>query len=76
MLVMWLKGVIGSLVSESQSAFVLSRLITDNILIAFEVQHYLKRKTNGKASVAALKIDISKAYDRLEWRFLMKMLEA
>ena len=54
----------------SQSAFLPRRLITDNMLIAYEIFNFLHRKTQGKSGVAALKIDISKAYDRLEWSFL------
>ena len=53
----------------------LGQLITDNVILAFEIQHYLKRKTQGKEGVAALKMDMSKAYDRVEWLFLRKMME-
>lgn len=38
----------------------------DNALLAFEVKHYMKRKIQGRSDLAALKIDISKAYDQLE----------
>ena len=65
MLIMRLKCVMGSLVFEGQNAFVSGRLITDIILIAFEIQHYLKRKRKWKVGLAALKIDMTKAYDRL-----------
>ena len=37
-----LKAILPSVVSEFQSAFILGRLITDNIMIAFEVCHHLK----------------------------------
>lgn len=42
--------------------------------MAFEINHYIRRKTQGKSGVAGLKIDVSKAYDRLEWSFVEKML--
>lgn len=43
-------------------------------MIAFKVNHYMKRRTQGKNGIAGLKIDISKAYDRLEWSFLQSMM--
>ena len=70
-----LKLVLPSIISDTQSAFIFGRSITDNAMIAFEVGHYLKRKKQGKTGVAAFKVDMSKAYDRIEWNFLRKMLE-
>ena len=50
------------------------RAITDNILISTEIVHYLKRKQQGKVGVTTLKIDMSKAYDHVEWNFLKFMM--
>ena len=61
-----LKKFMASAIPESQSAFLSSRLISDNVLVAFETLHYLKQKTKGKVGHMALKLDMSKAYDRVE----------
>ncbi|GAU45877.1 hypothetical protein TSUD_401030, partial [Trifolium subterraneum] len=65
-----LKQCLEKCVSEEQSAFIEGRSITDNALVAIEIIHYMKRKTRGYNGELALKIDISKAYDRVEWGFL------
>ncbi|KAL8465080.1 hypothetical protein ACS0TY_034540 [Phlomoides rotata] len=65
-----LKGVLPDLVDKSQSTFVQERAIQDNILIAFELLHSMKNKRKGKTGEMALKIDISKAYDRVDWTYL------
>nr|GMC64187.1 uncharacterized protein LOC109192007 [Ipomoea batatas] len=62
-----LKTVLDGLISQAQSAFVPSRLTSNNIMLAYEMHHFLKRKTEG---IVALKVDMSKAYDRVEWQFL------
>ncbi|XP_019179933.1 PREDICTED: uncharacterized protein LOC109175136 [Ipomoea nil] len=71
-----LKGTLEVVVSQPQSAFVPERLLTDNIIIAGEIGHYLRRKTCGNMGWTALKLDMAKAYDRMEWGFLEGMLGA
>jgi hypothetical protein len=48
--------------------------IIDNALFAMEVIHALKRKTKGMKGELALMIDISKAYDKVDWGFLNDVL--
>ena len=69
------KKYLPKLVSESQGAFLSNRLITNNLLVAFETLHHLKNKRTGTTGSMALKLDMSKAYDRVEWNFLEKMME-
>ena len=64
-----MKGMLNEVISASQSPFVLNMLIIDNILMAFEIGHYLKRKSTGKDGQAALNLDMLKDYDRIEWSF-------
>ena len=69
-----LKPLLNSIISETQSAFTADILITDNILIDFESFHHMKTNCTGKKGFMALKLDMSKAYDRVEWIFLEKIL--
>lgn len=64
-----LKLVLPHIISETQSAFVPNHFMTDNIMISFEIMHYLKRKTVGKDGYMAIKLDMSKTYDRIGWDF-------
>ena len=46
---------------------------TDNVVIAQEVFHAMKSK-NGRQWFMAIKEDLEKVYDRLNWQFLMDTL--
>ncbi|XP_031111845.1 uncharacterized protein LOC116015819 [Ipomoea triloba] len=71
-----MKEVLDFVISPTQSAFVKNRLLSDNIIVAGEVGYYLRRTRQGNTGWAALKLDMAKAYDKMEWSFLEGMLTA
>ena len=67
-----LKKVIGRVVSPDQNAFVKGRQILDVSLIANEVIDAWPKK--GEKGLI-YKLDIEKAYDSINWQFLMKVMQ-
>ncbi|CAA7058695.1 unnamed protein product [Microthlaspi erraticum] len=70
-----LQPILPSIISETQTAFVPGRAISDNVLITHETLHYLKSSEATKRCSMAVKTDMSKAYDRLEWNFIVAVME-
>ncbi|KAM0908155.1 hypothetical protein ACQ4PT_015643 [Festuca glaucescens] len=70
-----LRPILGDIISINQSAFVPRRLITDNALVAFECLHFIEHNKSEKKSFCAYKLDLSKAYDRVDWGFLRRAME-
>ncbi|EOY17515.1 Uncharacterized protein TCM_042331 [Theobroma cacao] len=68
-----LSKILSSIISENQSGFVNGRLISDNILLAQELIGKINARSRGGNVV--LKLDMAKAYDRLNWDFLYLMME-
>ena len=62
-----------SLVSPHQTAFIPSRRGVDNAIIVQELIHTIGR-AKGNRGFKAIKIDLEKAYDRIEWSFIREML--
>lgn len=69
-----LKAILKEIIAPYQCAFVPNRLITDNIIIGYECLHKIRYRRKGKQSYMTLKLDISKAYDRIEWNFLKAVM--
>ncbi|CAN1325289.1 Transposon TX1 uncharacterized 149 kDa protein [Linum perenne] len=64
-----LSKILPLIVNPCQNGFIKNRSITDNILLAHELIHHFKCHS-GKQHFMAFKIDMEKAYDRVEWAFL------
>jgi hypothetical protein len=70
-----LKVILPHLISKNQSAFIPGRLISNNILVAYETLHTMHARMWGRVGYMALKLDMSKAYDRVEWGFLEAVMQ-
>ena len=62
-----MKVVLQDIINENQSEFVAERLIIDNVLVAHELMNHISKKKKGKWGEMAIKLDMSKAYDCVEW---------
>lgn len=69
-----MKLILSKCIFVEQSAFVENISILDNLLVAIEILHHMKCKVSGTVGEAALKIDISRAYDRVDWEFLKQLM--
>lgn len=62
-----------NLISPSQTTFVASRRGIDNVITAQEILYSMERM-KGRTGYMIIKIDLEKAYDRMEWSFMRNML--
>ncbi|XP_062028650.1 uncharacterized protein LOC133744575 [Rosa rugosa] len=69
-----LKKHLPDIISCTQSAFVPGRNIQDNVIAAFETVHTIRVQKTTASPKMVLKLDISKAYDRVEWGFLENVM--
>lgn len=45
------------------------------MLVAFESMHCINQRRKGKETLMAVKLDMSKAYDRVEWSYLEAIMK-
>ena len=69
-----LKHVLPMIIFDAQSAFVPNRLINDNTTVAYELLHRMRSRRKGRMGYMVVKLDISKAYDGVEWGFLRQIM--
>ena len=69
-----LKRILPKVIGEAQSTFVPRRQITNNVFVAFETMHNIKSKRKGKIGLMAVKLDMSKVYDKVEWKYLERVM--
>ena len=68
-----LKSLLTSLTCPEQSSFVEGCQILDGVILVHEVLHSLQ---SSQRLGMLIKLDIAKAYDKLSWQFICRMLEA
>eukprot|EP00253_Pinus_taeda_P008428 PITA_08428 len=68
-----LKTILPGIISEEQSGYVEGRQILDNILLAQEMIHSLHSR---KEAGMLMQLDLSKAYDKVSWKYLEAVLKA
>nr|XP_027109435.1 uncharacterized protein LOC113729327 [Coffea arabica] len=68
-----IKSLLPNIISSSQLAFISGQLITDNVLVSHELHHFIKPKYRGRDGLISIKLDMRKAFDRIEWNFLIRV---
>jgi hypothetical protein len=61
-----MRPILHDIISPTQSAFIPGRLITDNALVAFECIHSIQTGSPSRRKLCAYKLDMTKAYDRVD----------
>jgi len=69
-----IKPLLDRIISPYQSSFIPGRSIHHNIIVAKEMVHTMS-KMKGQKTFMSIKIDLEKAYDRLNWNFVKNFLE-
>lgn len=65
-----LKSIMPLIIYKIQSTFIPDRLIIDNMIVVYELLHSMKLNKKKKKGAMVVKLNMSKAYDRIEWPYL------
>lgn len=70
-LVLRMKKVLPDIITPYQHAFIQGRSMLDNTMLSHELLHVINSKMSGPTTLAVTKKDMSKAYDRVHWNFII-----
>ncbi|XP_026399615.1 uncharacterized protein LOC113295500 [Papaver somniferum] len=69
-----LKNVLNKIISPNQYVFIPKRQIVDNVVIVHEMLHSMET-SKYKKGYLALKLYLSKAFDKMKWNFIIFMFK-
>lgn len=69
-----MKTIMPKVITKNQRAFVYGRHIHGNVLVVHKAFQYLRSRVNGRKYELAVKLNMNKAYDKVEWDFLRDVL--
>lgn len=70
-----LKQLLHDIINSEQAIFLSSRRVCDHIILGQEALKYVNRTETQKSHNIIIKIDMEKAFDRLEWTFIRQVLK-
>ncbi|XP_060960657.1 uncharacterized protein LOC133031214 [Cannabis sativa] len=68
-----LRGILPRIISPNQATFIRGRSIAENSMIAREIVHSMKKRKNNRGFMM-IKLDLEKAYDKMDWDFILLIL--
>uniref|UniRef100_A0A803P0Z6 Reverse transcriptase domain-containing protein n=1 Tax=Cannabis sativa TaxID=3483 RepID=A0A803P0Z6_CANSA len=68
-----MRTILDRIIAPTQSAFLPGRWIAESSILTQQIMSVIKKKS-GTGGLMAIKMDLNKAYDRLEWNFLKEVL--
>ena len=69
-----LKFFLLAIITKHQSAYTKDWLISNNILVASKTLHCMKKHNSNNSGYMALKLDMNKAYNWVEWSFMEDLM--